>query len=152
MKKIIAIFAFLLVGLVGHSQTNSHLSWMGRVYLGQRAIPVSSVRIEVFELDTFRNALIPINPIMYMVDYTIQNGMVYSVRFDETRYFQTRPFVIKATPNPGTVLFNCMPTYYPSSLSLGSARPFFCMLGGVSIMRDFQMLKSSLMGPRFFTD
>jgi len=150
MKKLLTL-VFLLIGLAGFTQTNSHLTWMGQILVGNRPIPTRSVTIEVLEYDTVLRRILPIPSSMYTVDNTIQAGMVYKVTFDETRYFGRNPFIVKATPNPGTTFYGYLPTYYPGSLSTNSARYFYCV-PSTSPLRSIQLIKSTMFGPRFFTE
>lgn len=115
--KALLTFVFLLAGLLGYTQTNSHQEIVGHIYLRGSNLLVSNndVQIMIFEIDTITN--------------NITTNLSGSIISQQSNFFRislmttpTKPIVILVKPINGSRIFNKYEnTWGTSSLDLRRA-------------------------------
>ena len=125
MRKLLAI-VFLLIGLAGYTQTNTHQQIYGTVYTQpdcRLTSPYNEITVQVFEYDTVRNvASASIAAGNYTLGWSI-NGATgfynYMIMFINP---PTKPVIVRMSPNRGTCAFaKYQPTFAPWSLNTRGA-------------------------------
>lgn len=119
MKKLLTL-VFLLIGLVGFTQTNSHQQIYGTVFTQNNCRltrPYNEINVQVFEWDSVRNITsLPLSPNQYTLGWALNGASGFYNYTIILMTTPTKPLVVKMTPMRGTCVFDTYrPTFAPWS-------------------------------------